>query len=381
MHAVVLCVLSVLVFLSHLFTFALLAGSIGWIRLFETLSWRQAFQSALTATWPGWLLVGDYLWLNSGSSWINQNDTYWLPLHWSAEFFFREYFRSVSESAYRVALAAWAWAPILLVWGWRQSGRSILSAARGVLAHPIGSLILFLGIAYFALPYHVLGWHKVNVRLVPFILGLLLVGLASLPGMEIAPALRRVFVSTIAATVVIVTALIIPEVIRMDAAVKEYVSGIDQFEANSSLLPIHLENPAFGGIVINIGDANGSASQTSRTAVGGIRPLTRAHEYYHLAKGGANGCSIPSLNTLSIMWYREYPVTNRFPAYDADDPKSLEAIRRAYDFVLVYGEDPRVVNQIESLGFKLVHHQGHLRLFKNSERGGGDAVSVVGNGT
>jgi hypothetical protein len=209
-------------------------------------------------------------------------------------------------------------------------------------------LLLFLVIAYFLVPYKIIGWHKANVRLVPFIAGLLLAGVASLPHLNVTAAVRRSFIATVVAATACVTALMTPEIIRMEALVREYNSGIEAFETNARLLPILVENPAFGA----------------------IRPITRAHEYYHLAKGGANGGSIPSMNTLSVMWYREYPVRKTFPRFESGDAECLAAIGAAYDFVLVFGEDPAVDSQIESAGFSEVHREGRTRLFRNSRQTG-----------
>lgn len=343
-QAAVLGAMSVLVFLSHLFTFALLAGCIGWLRLFESRSWKQAFVSAITATWPGWLLTADYFWLSSQASWLDKSDTQWLPLQWTAQYFFIQFFHTVSDPAFAISVAAWGWIVYFLYRGWRESGLSLMSVIRKMLTHPIGSLIVFLLVAYFVVPYKILGWHKANVRIVPFILGIVLLGVAMLPRLELSLTIKRAFIASVTMASIAVSAFLTPEILRMDAAVQECVSGIEHFEPNSTLLPIRLENPAFGGIC----------------------PLTRVHEYYHIAKGGANGGSIPSLNTLSVMWYREYPVQNVFPLFEPGNPESLQAISEFYDYVLIMGKDADVERQIEDAGFVVVHEQGRIRLLKNS---------------
>jgi hypothetical protein len=342
-QAAALNLLAVLVWLSHLFTFALLAGVVGWIRLFETKRLSQAFVAALQSTWPGWLLTADYLWLNSQASWIDHSDTEWLPLHWIVENFAREMFRTVSEGAYVISVLTWSWAAYFLWRGWRRSGATLGETIRTLLRHPLSSLIIFLCIAYLALPYKVIGWHKVNTRLIPFILGLTLAGIACLPLGTIPQRLKRTFLGVMAAAMVAISSLLTAQVMEMERMVAEYVSGIEQFEPNARLLPIHLDNPAFGA----------------------IRPITRAHEYYHIAKGGANGESIPSLNTLSVMWYRNYPVSEEFPPYSPDDPTSLQKIRGFYDYVLIFGEDAdEARDSLEQLGFRAVHRQGRLTLLR-----------------
>uniref|UniRef100_A0A7C4LIX2 Glycosyltransferase RgtA/B/C/D-like domain-containing protein n=1 Tax=Schlesneria paludicola TaxID=360056 RepID=A0A7C4LIX2_9PLAN len=352
----VLAVLSVLVFLSHLLTFALLAGSIGWIRLFETRSWTKASATVALATWPGWLLAADYVWLNSRASWINREDTEWLPLHWTAEFFFRQFFHTVSTPAYYVAVAAWAWIVVFACLGWKQSGGSMTEGLKRLLRHPLTSLLVFFICLYFVMPYKILGWHKANIRLVAVILGMLLASVATMPRLDISQGMQRLFLGTVAAATAVQTACVTPEVVRMNAALMQYVSGVKHFARKATLLPIHLENPAFGG----------------------IRPLTRAYEYYHLAHGGANGHSLPSMNTLSIMWYREYPITRRFPIYEPGNPEVLAAIRAAYDYVLVLGSDDRVFDELAAAGFEVVHRNERIQLFRNRDQrqSGSQATNV-----
>ena len=141
--------------------------------------------------------------------------------------------------------------------------------------------------------------------------------------------------------------MIAKEVVNDEKWIADYTSGIEQFEQNSTLLPIHLSNPLRGQ----------------------VRPLTRAHEYYNLAKGGGNGYGASFFNTLVPIWYREYPVSKVFPRYDADNPEeSLKTISEFYDFVLVMGEDPELRERLAAVGFVNVNHAGIIDLFRNEKK-------------
>jgi hypothetical protein len=258
------------------------------------------------------------------------------------EYFFLHFFHTVSTGAYIVAVAAWLWLVVVVWRSWRSSDVSLGQVVRRVLLHPLSSLVVFLVVAYLLVPYKAIGWHKVNTRIVPFILGISLAAVAAIPTVHFQPRLRRIFAVSTALCTVVMSAFITPEVLRMDRLVDEYISGIDKFEPNSRLLAVHHENPAFGG----------------------IRPLTRAHEYYHLAKGGVNGKSIPYMNTLSVMWYRSYPVSRTFPEFD---PQAPEAIKNAYDYILVFGDESEAIEEsVRGMGFTDVHRQGRLKLFRQS---------------
>jgi hypothetical protein len=340
----VLAMLSALVYLSHLFTFALLVGCIGWIRLWETRNLWQAFVASALSTWPGWLLCLHFVWLNSQATWIKPHDTSWLPFHWRVEYFVREYFYTVSGMAYVLSVLAWMWCVVFLVRVLCLHRKDLRLLVFRIVGNPFASLVLFLLMAYFILPYKMIGWHKVNTRLVPFILVL---GLAAIgQSRALFPSGRRsglLFESSVAVAMVASIAFMTAKVIEMDRCVQEYVTGVDKFESNSKLLAIHTENSAFGQ----------------------IRPITRAHEYYHVYKGGANGHGLGKLNTLAMMWYRQYPLEQEFPQpQESMNEADVERMERAYDFVLVWGQPQDCPEWLSRSNFVSVHQKGRLRLYQ-----------------
>jgi len=216
------------------------------------------------------------------------------------------------------------------------------------LRQPLVSLVVFLTIAYLTIPYHFLAWHRVNIRLLPFICCLALGCAAQIPGLCARRATENGVLALVCIAVIGATAFITHEVLQMERMVAEYASGISKFPPNGRLLPIHLESSTFGD----------------------IRPVARAHEYYHIAKGGANGRSLAQYNTVSMVWYREYPVEKAFPQYDPRTREpSLRSVASAYDAVLVWGDRADIRGELREAGFSLVHEQGRLRLWRNTGTG------------
>lgn len=338
-----LWLLSVFVYLAHLKTFALLAFSIGWINFYLKRDWKLAAKEALLTTSPGWFLVLDFLSLNTQSNWVNRHDTTWLNPIQASEYFFTQFFYSVSLPAFYASILPWLALGLLILGMCRKTNVTIPKIIASVVNHPLASLSTFLILLYFIMPYKMLGWHKVNIRLIPFILGLLIVSMASSPQLNVSRAVRNGFGILVAICTLLQSACMTHEVLQMNRAITQYNEGIDHFLPNSTLLPIHNDNPAFGF----------------------IRPLTRAHEYYHIAKGGANGHGIAQMNTLSMMWYRTYPTDKMFPVYRPGDTTSLQAISERYDFVLVMGMTDAILADLHAAGFVVVFSNQLITLLRN----------------
>lgn len=342
-HLAIMAVLSLALYLAHLFVFAFLACCIGWYRLAEKRSFKAGVISALSATWPGWILFVDYFILTkTQSAWIKPEDTLFLLPHESIEYFVRKFFYTVSFPAYVLATLPWAWLVYLLIrraMAVRSEGRSFW---KEIADNPMLSLLVILLIGFFVVPYKFLAWHYVNLRMIPLILGVMIACAAVVPSLS-----RRVqtgILATVCLAALCIDGLLAREVVRMDAMLGDYLSGIEAYEGNTPLLPVNVEN----------------------RAIGQVRPLTRAHEYYHIAKGGANGKGVAKVNTLVSMWYHEYPVSKMFPKYNSKAPeKSMPRICETYGYVLVYGKDDELYRQLDKNHFDLVHEKGKLRLYRN----------------
>jgi hypothetical protein len=200
-------------------------------------------------------------------------------------------------------------------------------------------------VSFQLLPDHIIGWHKFNQRLIPFILIILVGVTATALTDDIYGRIRRAFVTTVTMAALVVPLLIGRQLVAMDGLLQQYTAAVDKVAPRSRMLPILVDNPKFGL----------------------IRPLTRAHEYYLIARGGANGGGIGTMNTLSIVWYRHYPVRDTFPKYH-DEMSDLEfaEMLKSYDYVLIWGDEQLIDDRLRQTEFHALHNEGSLRLYGRS---------------
>lgn len=340
---VVTLVLVSLTYLAHLFTFGILAASMGWYLLCTT---RRFWHSTLTAvrfTWPGWLMMLEFMWLNSQiNTWVDTNERVWLPPHSSVEYFFRKYFYTTSVPVYIVGSVAGTALLILFVASLVQAIRTDRPWWNALMSRPWMSLTLILTAFYFALPWKFLNWHYVNVRIIPFVLGAAMATVATSSTFVDRRAVRRAFVTACTVGTLLIAVLMAGEVRAMNVLLDQYTAGIPYLERNSRLLPINLDNPQ----------------------VGQVRPLTRAHEYYHIARGGVNGSGAAVYNTLVPVRYREYPDDDTLPKYHPDlDHSELTNVISRYDAVLIWGGDNTIDEALTALGCELTFRNDKLRLY------------------
>lgn len=344
-HIVVLNVLSVLLYLSHLFVFAYMSCCIGWCCLIFDRNFIKGVKKTLIATWPGWVFFVDYFILTkTQSNWIDHEDIHFLKLHESAEFFFRKFFYTISLPAYVLASLVSAWILLLVIRRGVKMVRTPGMVRQVFSTDPMVSLLIISVVAFLILPNKFVGWHKVNLRVVPIAFFFVLACADSFS--NVVKASRALFLATVTVSTLLVNGFTAREIVRMEDSLQQYLSGIEHYDGNSPLLPIFIENPPFGE----------------------VRPLTRAHEYYNIAKGGANNRGVAQVNTLVSMWYLKYPVSDMLPKYKFKDPQStLPDIKNTYSCILVYGDDPTVIENLTGAGFKLAHEAGKLKLLKNSQ--------------
>lgn len=359
-HSLVMAVMTSFLFVAHLFGFLLLACSIGWYRWIETKSFIKGTISAVTASWAGWLLLLDFIYLNSQeNSWADPDELEFLRPHTAVEYVFRKFFYSMSVPAYILGAAMLIWPTYLL---WRrvsQSPGSWWQKIRSTITNPMVALFLVLCVSYFFVPYKVINWHYANSRLLPFIFILALACAGPIPQWgKRQRGFQTCFIATVCAAGIGIDLLMTWEVVEAEKQIANYTSGIEHFDTNSTLLPIHLDNPARGQ----------------------VRPLTRAHEYYNIAKGGVNNEGAAYFNTLVPIWYREYPVSKMLPDYDEKAPdESIKAISKVYDFVLVMGDDDALRTRLTDAGYLNVHTAGNVDLFRNQKKLGNKSSTSQGS--
>lgn len=339
-----LAVLSVLVFLAHLFSFLMLVCAITWYEFLNSKSLKSTAKQVLLTTWCGWLCLVDFIvWNRTSNNWIDRSEREWLEPHVAFEYLMRKFFYSTSIPAYVIGGAATMWLVYLF-------SRRIIRAMSGtderlgsVLRDPLFSMTLIILVGYFFVPYKMMNWHYINARMIPFILGIGLGAVGALPNWRFAGGFRLAFLGTVVPAALAVHLLMAREVYKLEAHIQNYTSGIELVEFNKLLLPIHLENPQFGQ----------------------IRPLTRAHEYYQLSKGGANGYGAAYFNTLVPVNYRSYPVETLFPHFNAaNQTEALKQAAQVYDYILVHGNDAALFEAIRQSGFSLIHHRENIRLYR-----------------
>ncbi len=73
------------------------------------------------------------------------------------------------------------------------------------------------------------------------------------------------------------------------------------------------------------------------------------------------------MNTLSIVWYRHYPVRDTFPKYH-DEMSDLEfaEMLKSYDYVLIWGDEQLIDDRLRQTEFHALHNEGPLRLYGRS---------------
>lgn len=337
-------VLATLCFFSHLFIICMLGFTLSICYLHQHRSVGGYLRNVILPMLPSMLLFLDYVRLNLTSAvWIDTSELTYLPLQTAAESFVRKLFYIYSFPAYVVALVPLAL--LGLLWGkkllecvaiYKEGG------VRRVFADRFLVVWLALVLLYFALPYQIMGWHYVNSRATPFVLvfGILVTG-------NISQAwFRPLFVTTVAAASLIVSTATSYEVVRINDRIEEYLAGTDVIQRNKRLLPIMIENPKFGGE---------------------LRPLTRVFEYYQIETGGVNNNSWGQFNTVTPVWYKTYPIEENFPSFNEADPQgSLARIRKAYDYVLFWGKDERLMAAFRDGGFEPLFRRGKLTIYRNA---------------
>jgi len=350
----VLNLLVLLVYLSHVMVFAFLSIGMAVWALRETRRLRSVLVVFLQGFVPSSLLFADFVWLNHTSShWVEAGGVEYLPLNWTAEYFFIELFYPISTFrvpvGFLLTVLPFVVAFLLFV-------GAIVARVRlyrdGQPAPPVADGLAMLTLVYlamyFVMPYKMAGWHHANTRLAPFVV-LMAMGFAA----TLSTARWQRWIVGISALASLgVFALLTVEIRSLDSEVAEYVSGVPKIEMNKTLLAIHGEN--------------------SVRKFGAIRPTTRAHDYYQVFRGGANGQGVAHFNTIVPVWYRHYPVSDRFPDCDSKHPEtSLPAIAATYDYVLIWDADKQLQAFVPRLcqhHFRLLHRQERLQIYENRAR-------------
>jgi hypothetical protein len=189
-----------------------------------------------------------------------------------------------------------------------------------------------------------LGWHKVNARLIPFAIAF---ALAYVDGVKSLVA-RRIFVAGTFVACIAADLAMAADIRRIDRELAEAVSVSGQLQRNALILPLLLDNPQ----------------------VGEIRPFTRMYDYFNLLNGGASNQSVAAnYNTIVPVVYKRYPVGDYLPSMAAKDVSadSISEVMTHYDYLLVLGSEPSVLQEIEQSDLKLVAQANRVRIYSRSD--------------
>jgi Uncharacterized protein conserved in bacteria len=334
----ILAGLILLAYLSHVFNFLILGVAISLFTFYQTRSLSRVIVALLPFV-PASLLVVDFAVLLLGNSvWVNGSDLEIFGPYQAVEHVLR-FGYTLSPGAAVAALVPFVFIACAVGMTLRRS----LAEYRRTRQVTGGAYLLLFGVLvamYFAMPHKFFGWHFANTRFIPYAVVAALACAVPPRGRWF----RRAFVTTSVLSAFVMYGLLTVQFLRSDRDFAEYLSGVEQFQANGLLYPIFFR----------------------ADRIGQIQPLTRAHEYYHIFRGGANGRGIAMFNTLTPMPYRVYPTSRQFPVWrpDGSDRHAAELAAR-FDHVLSWGTDETFVKSLTKANFRLVHQQGRMYLYTN----------------
>jgi hypothetical protein len=335
--------LILLAYLSHFFNFLILGLVMLVLTLYETRSPKRLL-TVLMPFVPASLLLLDFaLLMMRRPAWMSRSDLEILAPRQAVEHFL-SFVYTFSPTA-----AAVSWIPfVFVVYAIGQTLRRASAEYRETRRVTAGNylvLMVVLFAAYLAMPHKFFGWHFANTRFIPF------AAFAALAcaSPEIGRRARRYLVGATVIAASVVYALLTIEFVHADRKISEYVSAVEYFRQDGLLYPIDFRADNYGQ----------------------VQPLTRAHEYYHIFRGGANGRGIAMYNTLTPMPYRVYPVVRQFPVWRPDDAdRRATDLANRYDHVISWGTQPEFAESVSRARFRLVHHQGDLYFYTNETRPG-----------
>lgn len=205
-------------------------------------------------------------------------------------------------------------------------------------------LLLIIGLIYYLAPWEIVGWHKADVRIIPFIFIFILA--CGQPFNKERHRITFVLITSIISIIMFIH--ISQQLMQLDHEIKnEYLSGIDHIQKNKKLLPIIVDKCKYKK----------------------INPYSHLFNYYGLYKGSMTGKSLACYNTISPVWYKDYkefPNFSKFPTFNVFmlNKKNIEAIRDAYDYVLLWGNNNKVESMFLNNGFNLIFENMRLHIFE-----------------
>jgi len=205
-------------------------------------------------------------------------------------------------------------------------------------------ILLSVIFIYYLAPWKFLGWHKADVRLIPFIFLFILA--CAHPFSKKLYRISFVILTTILSIILYIH--VSHHVVKLGYEIKdEYLSGIEYIQKNKKLLPF----------------------QVGKNVYNEINPYAHLFDYYGIYAGSITGKSLAGFNTISPIWYKaykEFPDFKKLPNVDIDklNDKNIELIKSKYDYVLMWGEDKKIENIFLDHGLRLIFENKRLHIFE-----------------
>lgn len=343
-----LTLLVVLIYLSHLFNLLVFGLLVLVLSAPDRGRGMRRVMTLAPSFVPSLILLADFAWFHvTHSSWMVASELEFFAPHRAIPNFFERFFHTVSSVAWPIATVPWVLICSFVAKAAYDGVRRTTTSAHETATRldPWLAASLALVTAYFVFPYKILGWHYVNVRLVPYVL---IVACAAAPVWS-SRRLRLGFVALTAISAVAVFALTAAGFRDTDRDLKEYVSGMAKAERNRLWLPMSFE----------------------MSKVGTVYHTSRAHEYYVLSLGGANGKGIARFDTVTPLRYRWPIEEGRFPNWDRTEPaSSMRRIAETYDYVLVWGRNLEFEGRLSAASFVEIHRHGRVAIYAHPMRVG-----------
>lgn len=238
---------------------------------------------------------------------------------------------------------------VLKIWGFifQYIHKDKISLHNSMENRMIIILTIILSI-YFLAPWKFIGWHKADIRFVPFLYIFMLAC-----GQPFHKEWQRTgFVLMTSALAIMLYIHIGNQCMKLDQEIKhEYLAGIEHIQKNKKMLPMTIGEKKFE--VIN--------------------PYAHLFDYYGIYRGAITGRSLAAYNTISPVWYKDYkefPHFSKFPSFDPEslDIDKLQRIKKAYDYVLIWGNNKAVEGIFRNNGFKSVFEKKRLHIFEPEDK-------------
>jgi len=208
------------------------------------------------------------------------------------------------------------------------------------------NILLFLVITflYYLFPWKFMGWHKADAHLIIF----MFVFFLACPRAFKYKNSRISFVLLNFVLSLLFFYHVGSQVVVLDKEIQsEFLAGMQYMDKISKILPISADGNPYNE----------------------VNPYAHLYDYYTLYNGNVTGKSLAAYNTISPVWYKDYkefPNFHRLPTFNSNDlnKENLKIIKGSYNYVLIWGNNPDVLNSFRNKEFISVFEKQRLHIFE-----------------